>query len=546
MESKTVNISIPINECIPDIISSFSLEENFLMLKIGSEAIVKGRNFAAGMSQKEIYRKIQDENKEEITKLETDLLVERELKIRMHDEISKIYNRQVEQLKKQLELANQQITSYSHEKSILIKEEVEKAKGHFDLLLQEKEKQVDKLNDTMQMLMNTNNKSNSLKGSEGEKQFNIYAQTFMDFPKFEIINKASQGGEGDFHLHFEEFDVLVDAKNYTNSVPKKERDKIKKDLIKNEHINFAWLVSLNTTVDKFDRAPIMFERVRSDKLILYINDLTSFSEPTKILRLAWFVCNEIFKVTKNDESMEDVTDLKDRQFKLNDKISGVKKTIREMNTTINVLKQQVDTVDFQLKDMLDDETEELIESNKGIFEDWWNANIEEVSDDTMVTSTDLWLQFKSVNRKLIKELNITLDKFRKYIKQRVPEDQLLIKNKQSSVLEIKGFQIKKIKIETKVIVPNEKSKVVKERKEKTAEVSYYFDEEVDTKILNEYSDLTENIMTLSEKNNMRPWQVVSILVKNKIINKRADSRGYDIYKETEEYKSKFGVAPRNI
>jgi hypothetical protein len=35
------------------------------------------------------------------------------------------------------------------------------------------------------------------------------------------------------------------------------------------------------------------------------------------------------------------------------------------------------------------------------------------------------------------------------------------------------------------------------------------------------------------------WQIVSVLVNNKIINKRNDARGYEKYKETDEYKSKI-------
>jgi biotin operon repressor len=35
------------------------------------------------------------------------------------------------------------------------------------------------------------------------------------------------------------------------------------------------------------------------------------------------------------------------------------------------------------------------------------------------------------------------------------------------------------------------------------------------------------------------WQVVSILMNNGIIVKRSDARGYDLYKETEEYKNKI-------
>ena len=48
-------------------------------------------------------------------------------------------------------------------------------------------------------------------------------------------------------------------------------------------------------------------------------------------------------------------------------------------------------------------------------------------------------------------------------------------------------------------------------------------------------------MSISTNNNIRPWQVVSVLVSNKIIEKRDESRGYDIYKETEEYKQKLNT-----
>ena len=43
----------------------------------------------------------------------------------------------------------------------------------------------------------------------------------------------------------------------------------------------------------------------------------------------------------------------------------------------------------------------------------------------------------------------------------------------------------------------------------------------------------------SKINNLLVWQVISILVNNKIIEKRVDARGYEIYKETDEYKNKI-------
>ena len=54
-----------------------------------------------------------------------------------------------------------------------------------------------------------------------------------------------------------------------------------------------------------------------------------------------------------------------------------------------------------------------------------------------------------------------------------------------------------------------------------------------------YQDVEKDIMSISEIHNIRPWQVVSVLVRHKVISKRDDSRGYDKYKETDEYKSKI-------
>ena len=58
MSLKIINITIPINDEIPDIINSFSPEENYLMLKIGSDCLREGRKVMSGLSQIEIYNKI--------------------------------------------------------------------------------------------------------------------------------------------------------------------------------------------------------------------------------------------------------------------------------------------------------------------------------------------------------------------------------------------------------------------------------------------------------------------------------------------------------
>ena len=63
--------------------------------------------------------------------------------------------------------------------------------------------------------------------------------------------------------------------------------------------------------------------------------------------------------------------------------------------------------------------------------------------------------------------------------------------------------------------------------------------ELDNKILYDYNDINNDIFILSEKYDIKIWQVVSLLMKYKVINKRSESRGYEKYKETDEYKEKI-------
>ena len=142
-------------------------------------------------------------------------------------------------MEKQMKDMSQKIATYELESENLLSKAENKAREKYDLLLQEKDKQVSRFSDTYEKLLVQSHKSTSHKGSDGEKQFEDYANTFIDFKGFELIDKHTQGGSGDFHMRFEEFDVLVDAKNYKKKVPIDQREKIKNDLIKNEHIPFA-------------------------------------------------------------------------------------------------------------------------------------------------------------------------------------------------------------------------------------------------------------------------------------------------------------------
>lgn len=441
---KIVNITIPDDKIID--ISGFSLEENYMMLKIGSECLLEGRKAVAGLTQKDIYNKIKEETRGEVQRLELDILVEREMKVKMEEQIKNMYEGVIEKMRSQIETMSVQIKSYELQNKDLIKAEVDKARERYDLVLNEKDKQINRLSETYEKLIIQSHKSTSHKGSDGEKTFSDYAETFMDFKGFEIIDKHTQGGQGDFHLHFEDFDVLVDAKNYKKKVPIDQREKIKNDLQKNEHLHFAWLVSLNTSIDKFDKSPIMYDWINTKQCIVYINNLSSFEDPKKILRIVWFTCKELYDMTKDvnfDE--EELTKLKDDRFKMMDKIRVFRKNIREINTSMNSTRNLIQVMDDELKTMLDNETNEIVSSNFSLFDDWWNENVIVTNDDSIVISTDLWFRFKQENKDIIKDFEITPDKFRQFVKSKVSMSSITIKNKNvNSAFDIKGMKLKSI------------------------------------------------------------------------------------------------------
>ena len=289
----------------------------------------------------------------------------------------------------------------------------------------------------------------------------------------------------------------------------------------------------------------MYDWINTTQCIVYINNLSSFEDPKKILRIVWFTCKELYKLIEDvDQDENDSSELKEKNFKLIDKIKNVRKTIREINTSMNTTRNLIQVMDDDLRCLLENETNEIVSSNFSLFDDWWTENVIVTNDDTVVVSTDLWFRFKQENKLIINEMNISGDKFKQYIKSKVPSSCVILRNKNAnSAFDIKGIQLKVFNYKSNII-ENEKidielnEEVLKKPKIIKKSQELVFSKELDSKLLNEYYS-NKDIMEISEKNNIKPWQVVSLLMKYNIIKKRDDARGYDKYKETEEYKQKL-------
>jgi hypothetical protein len=136
-----------------------------------------------------------------------------------------------------------------------------------------------------------------------------------------------------------------------------------------------------------------------------------------------------------------------------DKVKGLRKTIREINTSMNATRNLIQVMDDELRGILECETKEIVESNFSLFDDWWEQNIETTNDESLVASTDLWTRFKQENKIIINNMNISGDKFKQYIKSKVPMSSIILRNKNAnSAFDVKGLKIKEIdNSENKVI-----------------------------------------------------------------------------------------------
>ena len=483
MSLRTINITIPGDDVLPDIISTFTPEENLLMLKIGSSCLKEGRNAVAGLTQKEIYNKIKDETKGEIQKLELDLLVEKELRTTISDEMTKIYHKQIEQMEQQLVMLRKQIQIYERDNKEFVRFEVEKERKNCEFILGEKDKQLNKIMDNYDKFLKQNEVKSSKKiGDEGEDTFILLSETFKDFPGYKLEKKAHQAHKGDVHLFFKDFSVLVDLKNYSGSVQKKEIEKIEHDLSINNTMDFAWLISYDSNVSDWNRFPIMYKWIVTDnglKCIVIVNNLNSNKNPLDVLRNVWGITYELHKMM-NKTKVEDtnIQDIKDRDYNVVQKIKTAQKRLSELRRSIMSMSQVTKDIENDIIDALTLMSNEIVknesEKNEKI-KDWWDLNlVYDGNDENKLTSTEIWMKFKKDKKEYVDENKLLIDDFKNYVKIFIDVDKYVEKSKKGSI-DFIGFKFKENllvthPIEIEINIPNTvqpKKKVVHKKELKT-------------------------------------------------------------------------------
>jgi hypothetical protein len=284
------------------------------------------------------------------------------------------------------------------------------------------------------------------------------------------------------------------------------------------------------------------------KCVVIVNNLNSNKNPVDVLRNVWgitFELNKMINKTKVEE--KDVQDMQERDYNVVQKIKTAQKRLSELRRSVMSMSQITKDIENDIVDALSLLSNEMVknESEKNVkLKEWWDLNIEIDNSDNKLTSTEIWTRFKKDNKEYVDEHKLLIDDFKNYVKVFIDVDKYVEKNKKG-LIEFIGFKFKEIllvsePIQIEITMPNivQPKKKVVNRVIKNQQ-NLVINETVDKEILDYYTATDHDIMKISKDKNVMVWQVVSVLVNNKIISKRTDARGYEIYKETEEYKSKI-------
>ena len=483
---KKIHIYIPKGENLPPGFSDMSPEDTLIVIKGGYTAFQSAKEDMQLLSNADIHRTIRAEIesahetdlktwKERTEKLEKDLAVQQELyksmmvvseengekqmakRVETYDRLQQSYREEREHMQNRIISLETQIATTNakvrEEAMQLVNRELENLKH----ILAEKDKQTATIKGSLDKAVEkidtmTQRKTTVSLGKMGEKQFDEIARiAFRDFDAFEIEDMHSVAGQGDFHLKFKSFTILADSKLYTNKVSSTSRDKIKRDLKKNEHIQFAWLVSLDTTIDKFDKAPFMFEWLSEHKCVCYINELLKHDEPIELLRAVWYCCNTLYSIMTSDATVsgnKEITRLREHELKIKEIAQKMVKNNRERETILTQLRGNFDKNDEHIREILNEETNRLIGDYYGIVVSWWNKHMTEQNstlDGVLaepISSSSLWTQFKKDNESNISQMDC--NSFKDILMTIVAEKNLVKPKSKTGAVKILNYMYKTI------------------------------------------------------------------------------------------------------
>ena len=414
LKTKSIILNIPINSEVSKDIFTLTPEETYMVLHIGLEAVLQHKNIITITVPAKIDLDIENDYKQKILILESQLQKVESLHKTPSIDINKIVS-ELDHYKKLVDKVIQ-----NTEQVIITQKQAHTPTIYTD---------------------ETPRSSLIIPTQPKEKKFRSLAlQAFRDFPEFEIIDLHSFDGQGDFILKFRDFSILTDSKIYSNNVNCKAREKLKQELIASDRCFFGWLVSMDTDIDRFDKSSFMFEWLSGNKCVTYINSLASHEEPIELLRSIYFTCQTIYNITNVDAT--DITELhklKENEQKIREISQKLLQNTIERDEILAKMKENFARNDDMIRNLLNKETNQIVDKRFARILDWWNFHIMNDEGYTL-RSSNIWTMFKRDNPDLIGE--IQANEFKDMIYTFISEDRIVKPRNKFGALEIKNIRWK--------------------------------------------------------------------------------------------------------
>ena len=431
---KTITLKLPETYVVPVALFELGPDEVGAVITIGVESVLAGQQNALLLSETSVETRIRETYESRIQQLmsqigeqERQRKCDQESFLSQQTQFKEVFYKDNERLREAIAERDVRIKTMELAKRDEIGREIAEMRERTTAIIGEKERSLETYRQTFERGLSSLRLTTSAKGDVGERMFSQFAeQAFADFDGFAIENKSCIGGQGDYHLFFKDFNVLADAKLYTNKVGAQQRTKIIGDLKRNPHIRFAWLVSMNTKIDRWDRGPVMFEPIEGNRYICHINELVEQSNPAAFLKSVWFVCSIINEyLVKEDAGEADELRYKDIHLRSLEKFRAMRKTVAELKQVIATLGSIKERLDSSISDLLRDEVPTLMEAQNQMLMTWLQTNIEYVGgdDSAQIKSTDMWYKFRRDNSATLGDF--TPEKFRDGLCVCLPEEQLI-------------------------------------------------------------------------------------------------------------------------
>ena len=472
---KKLLVEVPY-ECQLEDLNIFTPEEKYIILKTGVDCLKQSKSLLSQISEKEMYDNISadflsksESLKEETEQKEKELILEREImkrykedeENRIETEINKALKYKLDSYERLQTAKDNDITNLNNillqrEKELIqIKEELRVKEldiknqidsGVMDRIKLDRESQDNKIKETLTktnevldtISLNNSTKTSTEIGIIGEKIFgDIAERAFQDFDGFELLDVHKQAHKGDWHINIKDLTIMVDSKSYKRKVDITQRDKIKNDLRKNEHINFAWLVSLNTKIDKVDNANFVFDWISEKQCVIYINNLLGMECPEMMIKTIYYLCkNEYARIVNSNLDSIEITKMRESHYILKDKITLLRKRAKEIKVSINGLKNLHDGLENDIINLLSEDSNNIINKYYDKVMEWWGKNIIN-KDDSKLKSTNIWTRFKKDNDDIVKELDANT--FKDILCAFLPENDIIKAKGKSGALEINNI-----------------------------------------------------------------------------------------------------------